>query len=225
MTRRAAILGLLLIGFLAGCSAIPRRGVFAYIDEYGRTAVYDLASRRVIWHSDHSGPQSISPAWSSNGDLLAFVFTDPSDGDACLGYVELNGMTIKEVDLNEPAEFLINPGGDLSWSPSGSFVMLGTSGYPASTFLIIDIQKGAVIRRSVAWGKVLWSPEGDRICYPALHGGTRSPDARYDLVVVDLASGRSDIVFTGEPGYVISPFKWTDSITFGHGIPGGQLVI
>lgn len=227
MTRRAAILGLLLVSLLTGCSSIRAQGVFAYVDDQGRTAVYDLASRRLIWRSDHAGPEAMGPAWSPKGDLLGFAYRDPSDGHAYLGYVELGGMTVGKVDLNEPAETFFSSAVELSWSPSGSLLMLRTSGYPYSEVLIADIHKGSIISRFVTSGNVLWSPDGHRICYPILRGTAASPDTyHYDLISVDLSSGQSDTVFSGEPGYVISLLRWTDNVIFGYGSQrGGGYVV
>ncbi len=217
--RRAAFAGLLLIGLLTSCSGVRGEGMFAYRDHEGRAAIYNLASGRVIWRSDctvHTRPE-----WSPKGDLLGFAFTDPSDGHEYVGYVELGNMTVAKVHLSQTAEsfFWPVPGG-LEWSPSGAWLMLESGGYLGHAAVIVDIHKLSIVHSFVTTGRVLWSPDGDRICYAVVHGKAVDPesyDYRFDLVSVDLRSGQSDIVFSGEQGNWITPLEWTDTIIFRYG--------
>ncbi len=67
---------------------------------------------------------------------------------------------------------------------------------------------------------MLWSPDGERICYPVLRDNSASTDQQaFDLVSLDLTSGRTEILFSGEPGNWIVPYKWTDTVVFGYGMP------
>lgn len=217
--RRTAIAGLLLIGLLTGCSGIRGEGVFAFRDHEGRAAICDLASRPVIWRSDcavHTRPE-----WSPKGDFLGFAYAGPSDGNTYLGYVELPDMTVVKVGLNEPAEVFLKYVPELGWSPSGSLLMVDSPGeHLEHTVFVLDTQTGSVIRRFIAWGDVLWSPDGKRICYPVLRDKSASTDRQaFDLVSLDLRSGRTKILFSGEPGNWILPYKWTDTVVFGYGTP------
>ncbi len=149
MIRRSAIVGLLVIGLLTGCSGVRGEGVFAFRDHEGRAAIYDLASRRIIWRSDCA--VDTRPEWSPKGDSLGFAYADPSDGYAYLGYVELSDMTVIKVDLNEPAEVFLKYVPELEWSPWGSLLMVESPGeHLEHTVFILDTQTGSIVSRLIA---------------------------------------------------------------------------
>lgn len=90
--------------------------------------------------------------------------------------------------------------------------------------VIVDIHKPSIVHSFVTTRRVLWSPDGDRICYAVVHGKAIDPesyDYRFDLVSVGLRSGQRDIVFSGEQGNWVTPLEWTDTRRAVSRIRGG----
>ena len=153
--------------------------------------------------------------------MLGFAYTGSSDGHAYLACVKLPEMTVIKVDLNERADVFLKYVPELEWSPAGSLLMVESTGeHLEHTVFILDAQTGSIVKRFIAWGNVLWSPDGKCICYPVLRGDSAGTDQQaFDLVCLDLTSERTEILFSGEPGNWIVPYKWTDTVVFGYGIP------
>lgn len=166
--------------------------------------------------TDRRGTES-KPAWSPNGELLAFTAppTGPADptasGDRHAVFVtRADGTDARQLTAAVAGEYQ----GPIGWAPDSERLAYATfSGDLVNGALgVVDLSSGEaqIIATLPYIGAPAWSPDGSRILFQALAG---ADEREYDLFVVD-PQGQDLERLTDSPGFDIGA-SWSPD---GHSI-------
>lgn len=201
----------MLLLFSPACGRVTPavQGRFAYIDENGHAAVFDLAHSKQEW-VDSETRKCTRPAWSPDGQTIAFLATEPMSGKQSIILLNLTQGTMKSYTIQDSIQPL-DPTmvyGSLVWSATGRYVTLQTGGQPSHVVLVIEAATG---KESLRTGAVaaLWSSEGDTIALAPLTWAKEPNERSTDLVLVDIATGKQVVQARGEKGHWLIPMAWT----------------
>ena len=185
LRMRLAIVILFLLLLVAGCRTSILPATFAYIDENRLAAIYDLAHRRVLWKSEWPVPAQVGPAWSPDGNILAFACVEPSEKAQRIVLLNVSGFETKHITINRSDLFLE---GNLywDWSQSGRFLALSGVGYPKLPVVVVNAEDAKPVASIVTAGSMIWSDDDSLLCYNRWVGPAEASRAHDELVLLDL---------------------------------------
>ncbi len=144
------------------------------------------------WCGKHSGliAGALYPAWSSDGEQIAFQRVDPATG-------QLAGLWIANEDGNGAHAVPGTQPDDRapSWSPDGTQIVFEGTRDGATGLYLTDLDAGTtaplLVSDTIAYARPVWSPAGDRIAYLVRQGSgnqlfTIIPDGSAPARVGDL---------------------------------------
>jgi len=154
-------------------------------------------------------PAQVGPAWSPDGNILAFACVEPSEKAQRIVLLNVSGFETKHITINRSDLFLE---GNLywDWSQSGRFLALSGVGYPKLPVVVVNAEDAKPVASIVTAGSMIWSDDDSLLCYNRWVGPAEASRAHDELVLLDLESGESQTVIVGELGYAITPIKWSD---------------
>jgi len=155
----------------------------------GRPGIYVLESDGRIWKVPTAGGTlNTSPDWSPDGRSIAYASN--AGGSVDLYVVDL--ATGRSRRLTDSPAIDTSP----SFSPNGREIAFTSDRSGSPQIYIVDVD-GLNLRRLTTAGNynesAAWSPRGDRIAYV-----TRNERGRFDIAVLDLATGAVRQLTDGE---------------------------
>jgi WD40 repeat protein len=129
-----------------------------------------LSSDEKTWKVELEGyqqtyrPLTIAPAWSPNGQFIAFVENDSSFFPSNLWIFDRTGKLVLHHSLGETAYM-----GGLTWSPNSAYLALmgnrGRTPTDKTVILILDIQDKTILDPCIELpgSYYLWSPDSSRL--------------------------------------------------------------
>jgi Tol biopolymer transport system component len=147
-----------------------------------------------LWlvHPDGSGlhkvaDNALSPAWSPDGRLLAYV-------DGFSTYDQLGRVVVAHADGSSPRALKARGGiVQIAWSPRNSQLAYATSSDRGGITYVVPAREQAAARRVAAGRPFAWSPTGTTIAIVRTEPG-RGLHPRQDLELVDLRGHRRHVV-------------------------------
>lgn len=185
---------------------------FAYIDDQGHLALYDMDAEETVWTDDLEAAPAVRPLWSPDGSILAY-WCRAGDPDATyMAFVTPDDRLRTLVHLPNLDSWDFNLGASMSWSPSYRCLSLETASYPPSPVTVIDRSSMEVIHRFSCIAGSCWSPDETQFAYSDIEGKYFGGMGLFYsfLVIRDLATGEETVVARGDTDFTISPVQWTE---------------
>jgi Tol biopolymer transport system component len=184
-------------------------GLIAYVgpDNQLRLMQADGSNQQALT----TGETVVSPAWSPDGQTLAYISRQGPSGQAFL--YSLSSQQAQPIGPVEDS----NPH-TLNWSADGLYLLLDSGTSVISTATIFDVATGQVAQQ-LQVELYAWSPTGHRLAFGREHPlATPLPIGAgnsIDLVVLDAAQGTELVVFEGSSTELYTPQGW---------LPDGRLL-
>jgi len=222
-----AVIGLLLMSLGAGCdvgpsptqtpivpSPLPTPQVPPGLIAFTR---YDADKREQVWFMDLAGHhqrrltlagESMRPAWSPNGRLLAYVYREEGDKEWQAQLYDPRYQTDRPIEAVSD-EMLAS----VEWSPNSRYLVLDTGTSIARELYIIDVSTGHIVDELVAYGYA-WSPDSNRLVFGLLMPQVTpivdiEVNGSLSLAVMEVGRGQPpQVVVTGTAQMLYFPRAW-----------------
>ena len=200
----------------------PRTIVFSAQDDDGIFQIYKMREDGIGIKQLTSGDYaSIQPAWSPDGDRIAYARSFGSTAGEQLWVMDTDGSDKQSLITNSHTG---SPqlGNNPAWSPDGSKVAFDRclnceQGGENHEIMLADLQAGTIdtLTENTVWDiQAVWSPNGSRLAFTS---NRNNPDQSGDVYIFSLDTGEiSRITNTGNAGRQIWSQKdkiiyWTNN--------------
>jgi hypothetical protein len=198
------------------------------VTDRGGTRHWSITNDQIFGPPDESNPDnsgSLHPVhWSADGQLVYFEVHECCGGDGAdlyefFGMPILGAFPIDQLDTRTGTWTNIIPSANYySFSPTGRRVMYftRTSGDSETANVIVhvmDLKTGQVFDKILgeypAAGYAIWSPDGKRFAFTAIHRGLDWPNFTVSLFEMQADSGELSLLYTFAPSnWIYSPIVW-----------------
>lgn len=185
---------------------------FAFADEQGHAAIYDLDARKVVWSDDLEVALGVDPSWSPDGSTLAYWCGAGDPETTYMAFLSPDERTRTLVHLPGLGSWDFNLGASMIWSPSSRYLSLETASYPPCPVTVLDRSNMTVVTCFSCIGGPCWSPDETRFAYSDIEGKYFGGMGLFHsfLVIRDVATGEETVVARGETDFSMNPVRWTE---------------
>ncbi|MGE5580716.1 MAG: hypothetical protein ACM3WU_11860 [Bacillota bacterium] len=178
-------------------------------------ALYDLEAKKQVWVSELQIPENVTPTWSPNGDMLAYVSKDLAASKSYLVLLDVASRTERLVEVKEFAyKWSFDHGAKIKWAPVPRFISIHEHAAPPSYTTVVDLDSEKTLVRYRNDDFPLWSPDCRKAAYVQIEGrydvGPEGPEFVCKLLILDTDSGESSLMVEGDRGYIIRAVEWTE---------------